>query len=729
MEIIYQEKKKRFHLRNDSISYIFQVEKDKYLQHCYFGPALTSYHQSNPPQFIDRGFNTNPISSERTFSLNTLPLETSTQGSLDYRIANYQFLNQAGNNVTAFEYESYRIYDGKPKLSELPTLRGSKAKTLEIVLIDSIQQLKMILHYSIFTDSSAITRSVTFENLSNTAIYLENAGSLMLDLPRCDYDLVTLNGAHTNEANITRQKLHPGIQRIDSNRGTSSPQHQPFLALANWNTTENSGEVMAFHLIYSGNFIAQVEVEQYGTSRVQMGINPDTFSWKLDSKAIFETPEAVMVYSTTGFNGMSQTFHHLYQEHLVPKTWQKKERPILLNTWEGNYFDFTETDLLNQADKAKELGIELFVLDDGWFGQRNDDTKALGDWFENTTKIPSKITGLAEKIHEKGLQFGLWFEPEMISKESLLFNKHPEWALQVPNYPLTQGRQQLVLDFSKEAVQDFIIDMLTGYLQTGKIDYIKWDMNRHLTEVGNLTLPQDQQQEIAHRYVLGLYRILQTLTTKFPEVLFENCSSGGGRFDPGMMAYMPQTWTSDNSDALCRTRIQSGYSYLYPPIMMGAHVSDVPNHQVGRITPLKTRGLIAMSGNFGYELAINQQSETTLTEIKKQINFYKKHRQLLQFGDFYRLLLPTETAACAWLFKNKDEALVVYFHGLAQPAQKANYLKTYYLDHDALYQEVNSQAIFSGAELNHAGLLIPRIKGDFETCYFHFKKITSTKTV
>ncbi|KAF9404575.1 hypothetical protein HW555_014270 [Spodoptera exigua] len=543
---------------------------------------------------------------------------------------------------------------------------------------------------------------------------------MLLDFPRCDFDLLTLNGAHTNEATIHRQPLHSGVQKIASTRGTSSPQHHPFLGLADRYTNEDQGNVYGFHFIYSGNFVAQAEVEQYGSTRVQIGINPETFEWKLSPKSNFETPEVVLNFSSKGFNQLSQTFHKLYQTYLIPEQWQQAERPILLNSWEGNYFDFTEDALIEQARLAKELGIELFVLDDGWFSQREDDTTSLGDWTVNQVKLPHGIEHFADRIHQEKMTFGLWFEPEMVSVKSHLFERYPEWSLQVPNYPQTQGRQQLVLNLSLPQVQDYLIQVLTNYLSTNKIDYIKWDMNRHLTEVGSFLLPNDQQKEVSHRYVLGLYRILAEVTEQFPHVLFENCSSGGGRFDPGMVAYMPQTWASDNTDALCRSKIQYGYSYLYPPVMMGAHVSDSPNHQVGRNTPLASRFLIAMSGNFGYELAIKNQSPQELEEIKEQIVFYKKHRTLIQFGQFYRLKELDKAYSSAWLFKNEKEALLVYSNGLAQPAQAVQYIKTKYLEESALYKDTSTGQVYSGSELNHAGILVPRIKGDFHCFYRHW---------
>ncbi|EOH75314.1 alpha-galactosidase [Enterococcus malodoratus] len=723
MPITFDFEKQTFHLSNSHISYIIGIEKEKYITHRYFGKVLPFYTGSNALQRIDRGFATNPDIADRTFSLNALPMETSTQGTGDHRISNYQIRRMNGSNVTNFFYRDHTISSGKVPLNGLPSLRGENATTLEIMLVDEIQQLEMTLVYNLYEDHPVITRNVRFINHGKETVFLENAGSMMLDLPRNDFDMVTLTGAHTNEANIARQALHTGIQKIESSRGTSSPQHQPFLALADSTTDEFQGEVYAFHLVYSGNFAAQVEVEQYGSSRVQLGIQPETFEWCLAPKETFQTPEVVINYSNEGFNGMSQTFHKVYQEQLVPISWQKQERPILLNTWEANYFDFKEKDLLDQADLAKDTGIELFVLDDGWFGHRDDDTSSLGDWFENPAKMPQGIAGLAKKIQQKGMKFGLWFEPEMISKNSRLYGKHPDWVLQVPDYPMTEGRRQLVLDLSQVVVQDYLIEVLSNYLATGKIDYIKWDMNRHLTEVGSLAFPAAQQKEISHRYVLGLYRILETITKQYPDCLFENCSSGGGRFDPGMMCYMPQTWTSDNTDALCRSQIQAGYSYLYPPIMLGAHVSPVPNHQVGRKTSLHTRGLIAMSGNLGYELDLTSLPDNEKNKIIEQITFYKVHRLLFQFGKFYRLQAPNEFFASAWLFVNDTEAAVIYFNGLARPAVPVKNLKTHYLDDQTIYENIDTGQCVSGSELNYAGIAIPRIKEDFSTLLFHWKKV------
>lgn len=725
MAISFNQEKQFFHLSNDSISYIIGIEKETFLCHRYFGKAIKNFTGNLDFPVTTGAFSVTPFPEDPHFSPHTRLLETSTNTSGDFRVPNYQIRNEAGKTVTDFRYHSYQITKGKKPLSGLPSLRGNEEEvtTLEILLVDKIQNLHMTLVYSLYEKAPIITRHTIFENHGKNTIFLENAGSMMMDLPESDYELITLYGSHANEAHLSREKLRPGINRIESTRGTSSPQYQPFLGLSEKETTQFSGEITGFHFVYSGNFIAQVEKTQYQTSRVQIGIHPDTFDWRLLPNESFTTPEVVLNYSNKGFNGLSQNFHKIYQKHLAPESFKDTQRPILLNSWEGNYFDFTTDSLLKQIKKAADLGIELFVLDDGWFGKRNDDHSSLGDWFVNTDKLPGGLEKIAKAVHEQTMQFGIWFEPEMISRESDLYKKHPDWALHVTPYPSLESRSQLVLDLSRIEVQDYIIESLSKHLETGTIDYVKWDMNRHLSEVGNDQLEATRQKEISHRYVLGLYHILEVLTQRFPAVLFENCSSGGGRFDPGMMYYMPQTWTSDNTDALCRSQIQYGYSFLYPPIMMGAHVSDVPNHQVGRITPLNTRGYLAMSGNFGYENNLNQLSETDQIVIKEQIAFYKAHRKLFQFGHFYRLLDPTSTFATSWLFADENEVFVVYFHGLSQPSAETIFLKLHYLDENATYEDNKTKVVYSGSELNQIGLVVRGAREDFHTTTFHLKKL------
>ena len=474
--------------------------------------------------------------------------------------------------------------------------------------------------------------------------------------------ILSLYGTHTREANINRFPLHRGIQKIESARGASSPQHQPFFALLSPDTCQEVGEVFAFHFIYSGCFLGEVEKDQFGNVRAQMGLNPTNFRWLLECGETFETPEVVLNYSAEGLNRMSYNFHKLYKNHLIPQRFMNQERPILLNSWESMYYDVTHEKIDEQSSIAQELGIELFVLDDGWFRRSNDSKSSMGDWVCNENKLPGGISKVADTIHEKGLKFGLWFEPEMISKNSNLYVQHPDWALQIPGYSMIEGRNQYVLDLSRKDVQQYIIDVFHEYLKDGRIEYVKWDMNRPLTDVNSLTLEVDKKGEIWHRYVLGLYHVLDTITSAYPNVLFEGCSSGGARFDPGMLYYTPQIWTSDNTDAFDRMTIQSGYSLLYPPVTMGAHISVTPNHQTGRITPMNTRYQVARLFNIGYELDLSKCQVDEITEIANQIREIKKYRKLIQNGDFFRHDVPNDNYVMwSTINSEKTEAVVVIF--------------------------------------------------------------------
>jgi alpha-galactosidase len=489
------------------------------------------------------------------------------------------------------------------------------------------------------------------------------------------------------------------------------------MALVRKETDECHGEVFAFNFVYSGNFLGLVEVDQFQQTRVNMGINPFDFSWLLMPGDSFQAPEVVMVYADKGFNDMSNTFHKLYRTRLCRGDFRDKERPILINNWEATYFDFNENKIMEIAEQSKELGIELFVLDDGWFGKRDDDFTSLGDWVVDKDKLPNGMKHLAEKVEAMDMQFGLWFEPEMISEESDLYRKHPDWCIHVPGRGRSTGRSQLILDLSREEVCQNIIDQLTGILSNAPISYVKWDMNRHMTEIGSAALPANRQRETAHRYMLGLYKIMEELTTAFPHILFESCSGGGGRFDPGMLYYMPQVWTSDNTDAISRLKIQYGTSLVYPISTMGAHVSAVPNHQVHRTTTLKTRGHVAMSGNFGYELDVTKLKESERKQVFQQTAFYKKNRALIQFGDFYRLKSPFNGNDAAWIFvsPNKEEAVFVYVTILAEPAPPFKKVKLAGLDESKSYhiEEINHD--YNGDELMNIGLNIPLLEGDFQS--------------
>ena len=630
--------------------------------------------------------------------------------------------------MTDIRYKGHRIYDGKPSLDGLPSTYiedDLEAKTLEIVMEDKLIGLEVTLIYTIYRDMDVIARSVKFKNYGKESLTLERALSASVDFRDKDFELITLYGAHTNEKNIARRPIIFGIQMVESSRGASSPQQAPFIALVRKNTDEDHGEVYSFNFVYSGNFMAQVQVDQYCNTRVNMGLNDFDFSWLLESGETFQTPEVIMTYSSKGLNEMSRTYHNLYLNRLCRGKFKNKHRPILINNWEATFFDFNADKIEDFAKEAKNLGMELFVLDDGWFGKRNDDKSSLGDWFVDRNKLPKGLDDLVKKITDLGLEFGIWFEPEMISEDSNLYKIHPDWCLRVPSRDPIVGRNQLVLDLSRREICDYVIESVSNILSNPLITYVKWDMNRHLTDLWSNKLPPKRQKETAHRYMLGLYYILENLTRKFPDVLFESCSSGGGRFDAGMLYYMPQTWTSDNTDAVCRMKIQYGTSLVYPPITMGAHLSDVPNNQVGRVTPLETRAHVAMSANFGYELDLTKISEEEKESIKEQVKLYKEIRDIVQFGDFYRILSPFEGNEAAWnmVSKNKEEFVGMYFKILSEPATSIKILKFKGLNPNYYYEDIETKEVFGGDELMNVGITLKRVKKDFISKLWRFKKV------
>lgn len=732
MGIFFDSAKKIFHLKAKDTSYVMEIARDGYLLHLYWGKKVNEYRHSNFLQLMDRGFSGNPYQhkDDRTFSLDTLPQEYPQYGNSDFRKPGYQIQLENGSTVTDLRYDSHTIFKGKKPLAGLPATyieKEEEAETLEITMIDALIGLKVVLSYSVFEQFNVIARSVKIMNDGDQSLKLLNVQSLCVDFREDDFDFLHLHGAHVRERHIERQPLRHGIQSIESIRGSSSHQHNPFIALLKKGTTENKGEVYAFNLVYSGNFLAQAEVDQFSCTRVTMGINPFDFSWKLESGEAFQAPEAVMVYSSDGLGSMSRTFHELYRSRLIRGNYRDKERPILVNNWEATYFDFTADSILEIAEAGKELGIELFVLDDGWFGRRDDDKTSLGDWFVDLRKLPKGLNHLASEVEANGMQFGLWFEPEMVSVDSDLFREHPDWCLHVPGRQSTESRNQLVLDFSREDVCKEITKRVSDILANMPISYVKWDMNRHMTEIGSAILPPDRQRETAHRYMLGLYKMLEEITAAFPNVLFESCSGGGGRFDPGMLYYMPQTWTSDNTDAVSRLKIQYGTSLVYPIASIGAHVSAVPNHQVQRITSITMRGDVAMSGNLGYELDLTKLSVQEKMAVKSQVAYYKEIRRLIQFGEFYRLKSPFEGNDTAWLFTNNDktEVIVYYFKVLAEPAAPASVLKLDGIDINKEYQVNGTDIVYGGDELVYAGLSIPieKIKGDFQSFCWHLKAL------
>lgn len=729
MSIHFHEDLGVFHLQSDRSSYVIELVRGVYPAHAYWGRRIRDNRVGNLLERRGRAsFSPTPFREDASFSLDSLPQEYPGYGSGDFRQPAYQVQLANGTTVTEAEYVRHRIYSGKPKLEGLPavyTEQDAEADTLELELFDRASGLTIYLSYTVMNAFDAITRSVSFRNDSKENITLLRAMSASVDMNHSRYDLLHLHGAWARERHVQRRRLSPGMQGIESRRGSSSHNHNPFLALLSEGAGEEHGEVYGFSLVYSGSFSAQVEVDQYETARVTMGLNPFDFSWLLEPGQSFQTPEAVMVFSAEGLGGMSRRYHKMYRTRLSRGQFRDATRPVLVNNWEATYFNFNADKIEQIASAGRDLGIELFVLDDGWFGKRNDDTTSLGDWVVDKNKLPEGLEDLVKRVRNLDMQFGLWFEPEMISPDSDLYRQHPDWCLHVEGRRRTEGRQQLILDFSREEVGDAVADMLRSILQSAPITYVKWDMNRNMTEIGSAALPPERQRETAHRYMLGLYRVMEQLTTEFPHILFESCSGGGGRYDPGMLYYMPQTWTSDNSDAVSRLKIQYGTSLVYPLSSMGAHVSAVPNHQVFRNTSLRTRGHAAMSGNFGYELDLTAFSEQEKEEVREQVKLYKEIRHLVQFGDFYRLRNPFEGNEAAWTIVSEDrsEAVLYYFRILSEANEPIVWLRTAGLDPEGDYRCVEDGNIYGGDRLMNAGLAIPAMHGDFQSFMWRFERV------
>ncbi len=727
MKLIHVNETERvFHLSNAVFSYVLRVEEGNVLTNEYFGQAISAYRGGRKYPRVDRSFSPNfPEATDRLYSLDTILQEYPGYGTGDYRTPAQVIRHEDGSTVTDFRYKSYEIVTGKPRLDGMPSTyveQDEEAETLIITLEDPKERLTARLAYTVYRDRPVLARSARIENEGAETHYLQKAASLSLDLPLQELEVITLNGMWGRERMMEREPVKRGVKVFDSKRGSSSHQMNPFLALVSPETTEYAGEAVSFSLVYSGSHQMLLERDPYGQTRVQLGINEFGFEWRLAPGACFQTPEVNIVYSANGTMEMSQAFHALYRERLARGTYRDADRPILINNWEATYFDFDEAKIKSIVDESAALGIELFVLDDGWFGRRDDDYTSLGDWFEYEQKIPNGLKGLADYIHTKGMKFGLWFEPEMISRESELFKQHPDWAIQIPGRGLSKGRDQYVLDFSRKEVRDNIVQQMTEVLDRVPIDYLKWDFNRNVTEVFSTSLPSDRQGEVLHRYVLGLYEVLETITSRYPNILFESCSGGGGRFDPGMLYYMPQTWTSDNTDAIARLKIQHGTSMVYPISSMGAHVSAVPNHQTYRETSLEMRGNVAMAGVFGYELDVTEMSEDEKAIVKQQVAFYQEHRRTFQYGTFYRLESAFDSNHPSWMFVSEEEVIVCDYSVLSETAPLIRLLKLRGLDTTAVY-EVEGQH-YGGDELMHVGLYIePIVKGDFVSKLYVLKKV------
>jgi alpha-galactosidase len=677
---------REWHLENGRVSYAMRVLENGWLGHLHVGAPLrpgASLRHLGPAQFP--GF-TNRVGEPVAF-------EVPVPGVGDFRVPGLVVESPDGSTVLDLCYVGHRILAGKPELPGLPSTYvedDGEAETLEVDLRDALTGFRVVVRTTLFAGRPVVARSLSLHNEGEAVLTVRCAMSAVLDLPDARWQLVTLSGQWARERHVHDRSLEPGRQGVGSIRGASGHEHNPFLALRRPEATEDHGEALGVSLVYSANFLAEAEVEPFGTARVRIGIHPDGFAWRLEPGSLFTTPEAILAWSDTGLGGLSEALHDLFRDRLARGRWRDRVRPIVLNNWEATYFDFDHDRLVGIATKAKELGVELFVLDDGWFGRRDRDDSSLGDWVVDRRKLPGGLEALVHDVKALGLSFGLWIEPEMVSPDSDLYREHPDWAIGVPDRPRTESRQQLVLDMARPEVVDQLTKMLSAVLSSAPIDYVKWDMNRNITEPWTPSLPADRQGEFHHRYILGVYELYGRLTSRFPDILFESCAGGGGRFDPGLLAFAPQAWTSDDTDAVERTRIQWGTSLAYPLSSMAAHVSAVPNHQTGRNTPLFTRAAVAMFGAFGYELDPTAMTAAEQADVARQVAWYLPRRELIQRGRFLRLRNPFagDGNETAWMVASRDgdRAIVGHYRMLAKPGPLRDRLRLRGLDPAGTYR-------------------------------------------
>lgn len=736
INIFYNEKDKAFKLRANNTDYMMKVCEEGYLAHVYYGNKVPDEDLTYLLRLDESPFTPATNDRDRASFMDTLPFEYPCFGLGDYRESAFKIMDANGMSTCDLRYVSHKMYEGKPKLEGLPATfatEESGCSTLEITMYDKYADIEVVLIYTAFDKLDVITRSAVITNKGEKPFKITRALSACVDFDTDKMDMVTLNGSWARERAVERCRLHHGKQLVDSCKGESSHQNNPFVALCDNNADEDKGEVFGFNFVYSGNFYAQAEVTQHKKTRFLMGINPLDFEWLLEKGESFTCPEVVMVHSDEGIGKMSRTFHDLYRNNLIRGEYKDKRRPILINNWEATYFNFDTDKLIDIAREASKLGIEMLVMDDGWFGHRDSDNSSLGDWFVYEKKLNGGLKYLVDEVNKLGMKFGIWFEPEMISPDSELYKAHPDWAIQIKGRPLTLCREQYVLDYSRKEVRDHVYGMMKKILDSANIEYIKWDMNRQLTEVGSATLPAERQRELWHRYVLGVYDLMDRLTTDYPHILLENCSGGGARFDPGMLYYSPQIWCSDDTDAVERLKIQHGTSMCYPCSAMGAHVSDCPNHTVGRNTPFKTRGHVAMVGTFGYELDVTRIPQEDRDAIPAQIEEFNKFNKLVRTGDHYRIgNMFEDNTWDAWEFvaKDKSEALFEFVQVLARPNERSRRIKLKGLEPEAYYyEESEPDKKISGAALMNAGINIAKmwngdgLYGDFCSKILHFIKV------
>ena len=728
MGIIYCEKDRIFTLQTKNTTYQMQVDRYGFLLHLYYGKK-TDTCMDYLLTYYDRGFSGNPYDAgeDRTYSMDTLPQEFPCYGNGDFRSTAFAVENADGSMSCDLRYKSHKIFDGKYNLEGLPAVYASEeeAQTLEILMEDPVTGVKVVLLYGVLPAQDIITRSVSVKNESSGKIYLNKIESASLDFLYGDYELLTFYGRHAMERNVQRVPVVHGTQKIGSVRGTSSHQYNPMMILAEKETTEDKGNCYAMSFVYSGCFQGEVLKDQLNQTRMMLGLQEEAFRYPLETGEMFQAPEVILSYSSEGMNRLSQNLHHCIRQHICRGKYKEEIRPILINSWEVAYFDFTGDTIYELAKAAKEVNIDMLVMDDGWFGKRDDDNSGLGDWFVNEKKLGGTLGNLIKRINDLGVKFGIWIEPEMVSEDSDLYRKHPDWALTVPGRNPVRSRNQLVLDFSRKEVVDEIYDQICKVLDQGNIEYVKWDMNRSLMDVYSATTKD--QGRVLHDYVLGLYDFLERLVQRYPNLLIEGCSGGGGRFDAGMMYYTPQIWCSDNTDAIDRLRIQYGTSFGYPVSVVGSHVSAVPNHQTGRKTPLHTRGVVAMSGTFGYELNLMKLSEEEKQEIREQIAEYKSYAPIIQNGLYYRLSNPTTEEICAWEFVHTDEkeqskVLLNIVMQVIHGNMTVNYVKLQGLEETAVYREEKSGKRYTGAALMYGGMPLPIEPGEYQAYQYCFVK-------
>ena len=725
MKITYIESSRIFKIDTLQNSYCIGItDEERFLTHVYYGSSVSDDDLTYLLRTDENPFVPSKNARDRGSFLDCCPMEYPGNGVGDYRESAVSVEDSNGNSAVQFYYTGHRIMEGKKKLEGLPATFGEKEKsaTLEIDLEDPVLQLQVTLSYCIFEDSDAIMRSARLRNASDAPLYLTKVMSLSLDMDQKNFSLLTLHGSWARERQMDYRTIGYGRQSVSSVRGESSHQEHPFIGLVSESATQESGSVYGFHFVYSGNFLAQVEKNQFDSLRVSMGIHPENFRYRLMPGESFQAPEAVMVYSENGLGGMSRTFHDLYRNHLIRSPYKDRKRPILINNWEATYFDFDTDKLIAIAKQAKEDGIEMLVMDDGWFGHRNDDNTSLGDWKVNEEKLRGGLGHLVDEVNRIGLKFGIWFEPEMISPDSDLYRAHPEWAIAVPGRIPCRMRNQYVLDLSRQDVRDYVYESVAVILRSTNIAYVKWDMNRQLSDLGSAFLDRENQGELCHRYMLGVYELQERLVTEFPQLLLENCSGGGARFDPGMLYYSPQIWCSDDTDAIERLSIQEGTALLFPLSTMGAHVSDCPNHTVGRSTPFETRGNVALAGTFGYELDITRIPEADRAQIPGQVALYHKYNDLVRSGDYYRIASYRENHyydCYGVISKDKTEALITCVQVMGRPNVHSRRICVPGLDPKKRYRIEGTDQILHGDTLMHAGLQMKAMWGDFQSELIH----------